>query len=262
MLLAFDVGNSNIVIGVFKGRELIKDWRMSTDKSKTSDEIGILVNQFFEYEGMHLTEIKAVIISSVVPTIMYSLEHMIRKYCKIEPIVVGPGIRTGMNVKYDNPRQVGADRIVNGVAVHKKYGGHCIVVDFGTATTFCAISESCEYLGGVISPGIKIMSDALFERAAKLTRVELQKPPSVICRNTTQAIQSGVIFGNVGMVDYIIERMKNELNWPEAKIIATGGLSNLIATESRLIQHVDRDLTLEGLRYVYEMNLDRKVTLE
>ncbi len=262
MLLAFDVGNSNIVVGVFKDKELIKDWRMSTDKSKSSDEIGILVNQLFEYEGLHLSDTRAVIISSVVPTIMYSLEHMVRKYCKVEPIVVGPGIRTGMNVKYDNPRQVGADRIVNGVAVHKKYGGHCIVVDFGTATTFCAISEKCEYLGGVISPGIKIMSDALFERAAKLTRVELQKPPSVICRNTTQAIQAGVIFGNVGMVDYIIERMKAELNWPEAKIIATGGLSGLIASESQLIQHVDRYLTLEGLRYVYEMNLDKTINLE
>lgn len=262
MLLAFDVGNSNIVVGVFQGQELIKDWRMSTDKSKSSDEIGMLVNQLFEYEGLHLADIRAVIISSVVPTIMYSLEHMVRKYCKVEPIVVGPGIRTGMNVKYDNPRQVGADRIVNGVAVHMKYGGNCIVVDFGTATTFCAISEKCEYLGGVIAPGIKIMSDALFERAAKLTRVELQKPPSVICRNTTQAIQSGIIYGNVGMVDYLINRMIQELNWPEARIIATGGLSGLIATESQLIQHVDRYLTLEGLRYVFEMNLDKLVKLE
>lgn len=262
MLLAFDVGNSNIVMGVFQKNELIKDWRMSTDKSKSSDEIGIIVNQLFQYEELKLSDIRAVIISSVVPTIMYSLEHMVRKYCKVEPIVVGPGIRTGMNVKYDNPRQVGADRIVNGVAVHKKYGGNCIVVDFGTATTFCAISEKCEYLGGVIAPGIKIMSDALFERAAKLTRVELQKPPSVICRNTTQAIQSGVVYGNVGMVDYLIERMITELNWPEAKVIATGGLSGLIATESRLIQFVDRYLTLEGLRYVFDMNLDKLVSLE
>lgn len=262
MLLAFDVGNSNIVVGVFKGSELIKDWRMSTDKSKSSDEIGMLVHQLFEYEGLHLADIRAVIISSVVPTIMYSLEHMVRKYCKVEPIVVGPGIRTGMNVKYDNPRQVGADRIVNGVAVHKKYGGNCIVADFGTATTLCAISEKCEYLGGVIAPGIKIMSDALFERAAKLTRVELQKPPSVICKNTTQAIQSGIIFGNVGMVDYLITRMIQELNWPDAHVIATGGLSSLIATESALIQHVDRYLTLEGLRYVFEMNLDKLVKLE
>jgi len=262
MLLAFDVGNSNIVLGVFSEGELIKDWRMSTDKSKTSDEIGILVSQLFIYEGLKMSDIEAVIISSVVPTIMYSLEHMTRKYCKVEPIIVGPGIKTGMNVKYDNPRQVGADRIVNGVAVHKKYGGHCIIVDFGTATTFCAISEKCEYLGGVIAPGIKIMGDALFERAAKLTRVELQKPDRVICKNTTQSIQSGIIYGNVGMVDYLIDRMKSELKWPNAKVIATGGLAGLIATESKAIHMVDRYLTLEGLRYVYEMNQEKSIALE
>jgi len=257
MLLAFDVGNSNIVIGVYKGKELITNWRMSTDKSKTADELGMFVTQLFKHENLKMDDVSAVIISSVVPTIMYSLEHMSRKYCNKEAIVVGPGIKTGMNVKYDNPRQVGADRIVNGVSAFHKYGGPLIVVDFGTATTFCAISDKCEYLGGVISPGIKITSDALFQRAAKLTRVELAKPDKVICKNTTQSIQSGIIYGNVGLVDYLVERMKEELKGDNIKVIATGGLSNLIATESRTIETVDRFLTLDGLQLIYEMNKER-----
>ena len=176
------------------------------------------------------------------------------KFCNKDAMVVGPGIKTGINVKYDNPRQVGADRIVNAVAAHHKYDGSLIVVDFGTATTFCAISEKCEYLGGTITPGIKISSDALFHRAAKLPRVELVKPKSVICRNTIQSMQAGIIYGYVGLVDYIVSKMKEELNKPNIKVIATGGLASLIATESTTIDTVDRFLTLEGLRLIYEMN--------
>lgn len=257
MLLAFDVGNTNIVVGVYKGDQLITTWRMSTDKSKSADEIGIFVDQLFKYEGLSLKDVADVIISSVVPTIMYSLQHMAQKYCGKDAIVVGPGVKTGMNIKYDNPKQVGADRIVNAVAAIKKYGGPVIVVDFGTATTFCAITERSEYLGGAIMPGVKISSDALFDKAAKLTRVELVKPDHVICKNTTASIQSGVIYGYVGSVDYLVKRMKAELNWPDAKVVATGGLASLIASEAESIDLVDKFLTLDGLNLIYQMNRDR-----
>jgi len=257
MLLAFDVGNTNIVIGVYKDGELIKFWRMSTDKSKSADELGIFINQCFDYEGVKTKDITNIIISSVVPSIMYSLQHMTRKYFDKEAMIVGPGIKTGMNVKYDNPRQVGADRIVNGVAAFKKYGGPVIVVDFGTATTFCAINEKCEYLGGSITPGIKISSDALFQRAAKLTRVELVKPNRVICKNTTESIQAGVILGYVGTVDYIVNRMKKEFNNEDVKVIATGGLATLIAEETDSIDIIDKFLTLDGLYEIYKMNKDK-----
>lgn len=259
MLLAFDVGNTNIVVGVFKDNELIIDWRMSTDKSKSADELGMFMMQLFNHEKIDVDKIEDIIISSVVPTIMYSLQHMAMKYFKKEAIVIGPGIKTGMNIKYDNPKQVGADRIVNGVAAFKKYNGQIIVVDFGTATTFCAINEKCEYLGGSIMPGIKVSSDALFDKAAKLTRVELIKPDRLICKNTTQSIQSGVIYGYVGSVEYIVNRMKSELGWPNAKVIATGGLATLIAEETTKIDVVDKYLTLDGLSLIHQMNKAKKV---
>ncbi|MBK5252653.1 MAG: type III pantothenate kinase [Peptostreptococcaceae bacterium] len=254
MLLVCDVGNTNIVLGVYKGQELLRNWRMSTDKTKTSDEIGIIVHQFFKSEGIPPEAIKDIIISSVVPTIMYSLQHMAIKYFDKEALVVGPGIKTGINIKYDNPRQVGADRIVNAVACIHKYGGPCVIVDFGTATTFCAISDKNEYMGGTIAPGIKISSDALFQKASKLPKVELIKPEGVICKNTVKSIQSGVIYGYVGLVDYIVRRMKKELNKEDIRVIATGGLSSMIASESETIEIVDKFLTLDGLKIIYDMN--------
>lgn len=254
MLLVFDVGNTNMVLGIYKDNELIKDWRINTDKEKTSDEYGILISSLFKYEGIEMSEIKDVIISSVVPNVMHSLENFCIKYCNKQPLIVGPGIKTGLNIKYDNPKQVGADRIVNAVAGIEKYGYPLILVDFGTATTFCAISERGEYLGGTIAPGIKISSEALFQRASKLPRVELLKPGTTICKSTVTAMQSGIIYGYVGLVDKIISMMKDELNCEGIRVVATGGLANLIASETDSIDNVDKFLTLEGLKVIYEKN--------
>jgi len=203
-----------------------------------------------------MRKVEAVIIASVVPPIMYSLEHAIRKYFKLEPIIIGPGIKTGINIKYENPREVGADRIVNAVAAFEIYGGPLIIVDFGTATTFCAITSKGEYLGGVICPGIKVSAEALFQKTAKLPRIDLVKPDSVIGRNTVASMQSGIIYGYVGQVDYIIKRMKREMKEENIKVIATGGLARLIASESETIDDINRLLTLEGLRIIYDKNRD------
>nr|WP_026895575.1 type III pantothenate kinase [Clostridiisalibacter paucivorans] len=254
MILVFDVGNTNITLGVYEGEELLNFWRVATDKNKTSDEYGMLIDRLFKYNGLELEEVESIIISSVVPPLMYTLEAMSIKYCGKEPIIVGPGVKTGMNIRYDNPREVGADRIVNAVAAYKKYGGPLIIVDFGTATTFCAISEEGEYLGGAISPGIKISSEALFQRAAKLPKVEIKKPKNIICRNTISSIQSGIVYGYVGIVDYIVDRMKKEIGKETKAIVGTGGLSTLIASESKTINKIDKMLTLEGLRIIYELN--------
>ncbi len=253
MILVFDVGNTNIVLGVYKNKKLLNSWRIATDKNKSSDEYGILIQQLFKYNGLRLLDVEAVVISSVVPPLMYSLQAMSIKYCKKEALIVGPGIRTGINIKYDNPREVGADRIVNAVSASHKYGCPIIIVDFGTATTFCALSKKCEYIGGVITPGVKISSEALFQRAAKLPKVEISKPKSVIGSNTINSMQSGIVYGYVGLVDYIIEKMKKELGGVN-EVIATGGLSTLISSESKSITKVDKLLTLEGLRLIYEMN--------
>lgn len=254
MLLTIDVGNTNIVYGVFKDDQLIKYWRMSTDKSKTSDELGMFVKQLLTHDGMNMNQIKDIIISSVVPTIMYSLQHMALKYFGKEAMIVGPGIKTGMKILYDDPKQVGADRIVNGVSAYRKYGGPIIVVDFGTATTFCGITDQCHYLGGAIAPGIKISSDALFQKAAKLPRVELQMPKRAIAKTTNESMQSGIIYGYVGLVDHMVGLFKEEMGGDKIKVVATGGLSSLIASKSKMIDVVDVFLTLDGLKMIYDMN--------
>ncbi len=254
MILVCDVGNTNIVLGVYKGEKILRAWRISTDRNKTSDEYGVSIKQLFEYENLDIKDIKSVIISSVVPTIMHALENMSRRYFKQEPIIIGPGIKTGINIKYDNPKEVGADRIVNAVAAYEKFGGPIIIVDFGTATTFCAISENGDYLGGVITPGIIISSEALFQKASKLPRVELIKPEKVLNKNTINSMQAGIIYGYVGMVDYLIDKMEEELGVKSKEVIATGGLSSVIASESKKITKIEKMLTLEGLRIIYEKN--------
>ena len=256
MLLVIDVGNTNVVFGVYKDEELLYDWRIATEKDRTSDEYGLLFEQIFRYHKIDPKEVDNVIISSVVPPLMHTLPAMSIKYFNIDPIVVGPGVKTGMNIKYDNPREVGADRIVNAVAAYEKYGGPLIIIDFGTAITFCAVSKEGEYLGGAIAPGIKISTEALFMRTAKLPKVEIAKPDKVIARNTINSIQSGVVYGYIGMVDYIIEKMIEEMGGDREQfnIIGTGGFSNLIASESKYIKKIDKLLTLEGLRIVFERN--------
>ncbi|MGO5064506.1 type III pantothenate kinase [Clostridium sp. FAM 1755] len=257
MILVLDVGNTNIVLGIYKNKELIANWRLATDNKRTADEYGIQVIELFSHNNLSFSDIEGVIISSVVPNIMYSLEHMISKYFNIKPIIVGPGVKTGINIKYDNPKEVGADRIVNAVAAHEIYKKPLIIIDFGTATTFCAITKEANYLGGTICPGIKISSDALFDKAAKLPRVELVKTPGVICKNTVASIQSGIIYGYAGQVDYIVSKMKDEmiaLGEKEPFVVATGGFAKLISEEAKSIDEINAILTLEGLRVIYEKN--------
>lgn len=257
MILVIDVGNTNIVLGVYQDKELIASWRLSTDSKRTSDEYGVQVIQLFLQNKLDPSDVEGVIVSSVVPNIMYSLEHMIKKYFEVDPIIVGPGVKTGINIKYDNPKEVGADRIVNAVAAHEIYKKSIIIIDFGTATTFCALTAKGDYLGGTICPGIKISSEALFERAAKLPRIELIKPAGVICKNTVSSMQAGIVYGYIGQVDYIVDKMKKELiefGEQEPVIIATGGLAKLISEESKFINKIDPILTLKGLRLIYEKN--------
>ncbi|MDO4472496.1 MAG: type III pantothenate kinase [Bacillota bacterium] len=266
MLLAFDVGNTNIVLGVFKDGEMVTNWRLETDNQKSADEYGMVIHQLFQYENLDVNEVEDVIISTVVPSILYTLQHLSQKYFDTRAIVIGPGIKTGLVVKYDNPKQVGADRIVNAVAAHAKYGGPLIVIDLGTATTFCAITAKAEYIGGTIAPGLKISSDALFEKTAKLPKVELEEPGSVICRNTINSMQSGLVYGHMGLVEFIVKKMKRELaeyckgeiSEEDIKVIATGGLATLVNSGVDCIDYVDKLLTLEGLEMIYRKNKKSK----
>ncbi|MEW8977183.1 MAG: type III pantothenate kinase [Symbiobacterium sp.] len=254
MLLAVDVGNTFMVLGIFEGERLRAEWTVHTDPSKTLDEYGLLFTSLLERAGFSSRTVTAVAISSSVPPLIPKLEWMCHKYFHLKPLVIGPGVRTGMMIRYDNPREVGADRIAGAVAAFEQYGGPLIVVDFGTAIILDAISARGEYLGGVIAPGIDVSADALFQFAAKLPRIELVNPGSALGRNTVHAMQSGIIFGFAGLVDELVERMAAELD-PEGqgcKVIATGEQAELLLGECKTIQHFDPHLTLTGLRIIHD----------
>ncbi|HOP36487.1 MAG TPA: type III pantothenate kinase [Syntrophales bacterium] len=253
MLLVIDVGNSNTVIGLYQGEVLLHDWRIRTVVNHTVDEYGIKILNLCSVSSVDPGMIKDIIISCVVPPMLNILEPLCEKYFKKKPLIVGPGIRTGMPIFYDNPKEVGADRIVNAVAAHEKYGGELIVVDFGTATTFDHVTARGEYMGGCIAPGMAISSEALFVRASKLPRVEFSRPRVIIAKDTVSSMQAGIMYGYAGLVDGIVERMKKEIR-KDSRVIATGGLARNIAPETRSIDVVDEVLTLDGLRMIYDRN--------
>lgn len=255
MILAIDIGNTNVKLGVFDSGsgELRYSTRLSASTHKTSDEYYLAIKDLFAGGGVAFSDIEGVILSSVNPNLNYTFEHLIGYYFHLTPLIVGSGIKTGLNIKYDNPKEVGADRIVNSVAAYRTYGGPCIVLDCGTATTFNVISERGEFLGGAISFGLKAAADSLYQKAAKLPRVELVRPDSAIGRSTITNMQSGLIYGYVGMVKYLVEKLRGELGYP-AKVVATGGLSEIVSASCDIIDVVDRRLTLRGLYIIYKMN--------
>ncbi len=253
MLLVIDIGNTNTVLGIYDGDVLAHHWRLATSRSRTSDEYGVLIRQLFEMAPHAIERIDGCIVACVVPPMQSTIVSMVERFFDLKPLVVGPGIKTGMPILYENPREVGADRIVNAVAAFERYQTSCVVVDFGTATTFDAISEDGRYLGGSIVPGVTISAEALFQRASKLPRVEIAAPDRVIGRNTVSSMQSGLLFGYVSMVDGMVDRIAEEMVAP-LRVIATGGLSGLFAEHSRRIEDFDPDLTLVGLKILFERN--------
>lgn len=255
LIFVFDIGNTNMVLGVYDGEALKYHWRIETNRNKTEDEYGMLIKSLFDHVELKFADIDGIIISSVVPPIMNALERMCHKYFHIKPLIVGPGMKTGLNIKYENPREVGADRIVNAVAAIHDYGSPLIIVDFGTATTYCYVNEDKQYMGGAIAPGIGISTEALYSRAAKLPRIEIVRPDDIIGKNTVAAMQAGILFGYVGQVEGIVKRMKDQAKG-NPTVIATGGLAGLISKESTIIDIVDPFLTLKGLQIIYKRNIE------
>lgn len=270
MLLAIDVGNTNIVIGVFEGDKLFESWRLATDNKRSADEYGTIIHSMFGYAGVKSENIDDVIISSVVPSLLFTLEHMCLKFFGLNPIVVEQGIKTGIRICYDDPRQVGSDRIVNSVAAHTRYGGNLIVIDFGTATTFSCVTAEGDFLGGAIAPGIKTQAAALFEHTAKLPNVDLEIPGSFICRNTSEAMRSGLVYGHMGFVEHMVKGMKEEMSAslgcaPEdIRVVATGGMATMVESGVSCIDVIDRRLTLDGLQMLHDKNkgLNKKRVLQ
>lgn len=254
MILTMDIGNTNIKTALFNDMEMVQYWRISTNRNMSSDEYGMILMNLFAYNHISTDVVKGIMISSVVPQINFTIEHMCRTYFDMDPLILEPGIKTGVNIKYENPRELGSDRIANAVAAYELYGGPCITIDFGTATNFGVISEKGEFLGGAICPGLKLAAEALTERTAKLPRFELVRPESTIGKNTVANMQSGIVYGYIGQINYLVERMKKELGAPNAKVIATGGLAVLVGKESSVIDVMDGLLTLKGLCLIYRKN--------
>ena len=254
MIFAMDIGNTNIKAAVFDGDRLLKKWRCATNLTMTSDQYGILMADLFRYHGLDMRAIQGIMISSVVPTINYTIEHMCRDYFGKDPKLLVPGMKTGINIRYENPRELGSDRIANAVAVATIYGGPSVFIDFGTATTYGVISAKNEFLGGAIGPGLRMMNAALASGTAKLPSIELVVPPTVIGRTTVSNIQSGILYGYMGSVEKIVNEIKRELGCPQARVIATGGMAHLVKANSSVIDEIDPNLTLNGLRLIYEKN--------
>lgn len=261
MILVVDIGNSNIVIGVYDNDKLIGNWRMVTRNEKTSDEYGIFILNLLEFSNIDKTKIKSAIVSSVVPNVMHSFENALRKYFSIEPIIVGPGIKTGITIATENPKEVGADRIVGLVAAYHRFKGPLIVIDFGTAITYDVLTEKGEFKYGITSPGIQICADALWQKTAQLPNVEIKKPDSILTRNTITSIQAGLVYGCIGQVEYIIKKIKEELKTEDMKVIATGGLGRIIAEETTMIDVYDPELLFKGLKIIHDKNFTNEDSL-
>ena len=254
MVFVMDIGNTNIKAAVFDGDKLVKRWRCATDLAMTSDQYGITMAELFHYHGLDMRAVDGIMISSVVPTVNYTIEHMCRDYFDIQALLMAPDMKTGLSIRYENPRELGSDRIANAVAVSSLYGGPCIYIDFGTATTYGVISEKNEFLGGAIGPGLRMMNRALSTGTAKLPSIELSMPERAIGRTTVTNIQSGILYGFIGSVEKIVNEMKKEIGNRHAKVVATGGMAYLVANNSTAIDELNADLTLIGLRVIYEKN--------